>query len=1524
MTSRPAAQRSLSGNSSNNNLNHNVLQRPVQQNRALSQQFSSASSSRRSNDSFIDLTFESPDVVQNRLGGNMQPRTGGSRLKVESTPGSRNIAASSASSPMAVLNAPPPTRPWAPLRGRPLLHTDVTTSGGGEDESLSSGSVGQVHGEALMMRHMPMPTRPGQHVPLAINKPKVASGMVVRKDARPKPYTLEVPTAAPHYSPNGHADFFPWTGNHPEDQFSEAVIRQGFFDKAQMTQNEHGSAKASIFPALKHKSGLQTLSSLFAGVLAQRRAYGQINSTSTFKPPPRVTVTDTKREIWLRDLANPTISLRRLSRSIPHGIRGKVLLEQSLSKNIPVERAVWLAKCVGANELRSFRRKGTGSAFAMSSEAKWIRDFTVCVEQFLEGIITSCAEKGFKARINYAIRLSTHFHVEYLLDREHYLDWLVSSLESTTLAKLPMWLLLVQIYWSDLLRYRKHARRLSAALLGHLAETASVEDRDLLAPLSDRLKLLLTGLVKSNPESFVSPRVWAKYHKYLDMSRDSVDELFSCSLLDIERRNRQLTIQDAESQPSIRHQLIQRLDKLFELPFTNELPMQYWRMSLDKAMLVRIVMEWSTSAHRPGAVKVFVGSRIIRTWGQLGLNVTDAVLTFIDPVAPIPGLSSQAVYHLISELARSEHFSTPIYIQWLIARGGLTEPCELGPGALYATRLLAELPIHGLSNAMLGLRKTLLHRASFDIDEEEEAVQACLNLVRRHLSEIAGSSDVDVEDTSDSPPGVAISILEASSRTVQSEIGLWLRQQVHLHTLRAAAPMAAEEWSSFTAKKAVSSITVSSFSTVRMYLECIDDFSMLADVLKIVTGSNEADVVASVADSINLHLEILAAIGAAKELFEILLTRLPSFAEDHGCLPRVLLASMSSLAARMPDQNAIAQQLARGLALSDRKTAADACSPVSDHMAGILQTEEADFTDEIEKILASGTSMDQATLERLFTKIVMRFEKSWGRSNEQQRSCGLLLTRLKTFDATQFNLLMISWVHRFQHMDKRPTMAEVLAPLISFGCLDLKDIIGAEEDKSQIGLSDPITLRVAYESLALTILPASMPEIMTAEEGYRLRVKQLHIQRNQPVQILNVIRRALQTPVVLPDLGGYFVPSTVDLLRSREARDMLQSFVIRDVESITKHLVLPLCQSSKFDAARTVESLIDSLLLAGPKIQAAHTQIIPAEAILDLANDLTLPFCQLKLASILNSDASSSELSGSQSHRLDAFEQAIETAVAAGNTTWTSIIPLLDITVAQHLRTRAERQFITLFPSPKSCTTSNRWPATNHVVQARNLLSIITATAHGDPVSDTNLATDIVNVLNNTWVLLTNPHYVDFKSSIITDWLPLLISFTVIHITAFDLSKAGHELRAKALLAIAALMLELTSPDSNQVVAHSLAEQMFDLSLHLIDLLPDDVRHQCIRSLRDTISDPRLQYIFSCVRASSDWLMLSQKDKGIPMTSGSSSSTNINGPGDFRLVQREKLSQFPLRRWEMLGVGSGLGCDNDTSLSLTLFGARKS
>ena len=159
-----------------------------------------------------------------------------------------------------------------------------------------------------------------------------------------------------------------------------------------------------MWSSLKHKSGLQILPSLLVATLDQRQIHGIITANCTFKPPPRVTLTDTKREAWLRDLANPTIALRRLSRTIPHGIRGKVLLDHCLAKNIPTARAVWLAKCVGANEIRAFKRKGASGAFAIGGETKWIRDWTTNVESFVESIAGDCGTPMWRERTSYRYR----------------------------------------------------------------------------------------------------------------------------------------------------------------------------------------------------------------------------------------------------------------------------------------------------------------------------------------------------------------------------------------------------------------------------------------------------------------------------------------------------------------------------------------------------------------------------------------------------------------------------------------------------------------------------------------------------------------------------------------------------------------------------------------------------------------------------------------------------------------------------------------------------------------------------------------------------------------------------------------------------------------------------------------------------------------------------------------------------------------------------------------------------------------
>jgi mediator of RNA polymerase II transcription subunit 12, fungi type len=50
------------------------------------------------------------------------------------------------------------------------------------------------------------------------------------------------------------------------------------------------------------------------------------------------------------------------------------------------------------------------------------------------------------------------------------MEWLVQGLENSDQAKLPMWMIITEIYWKDLLRFRKYGRRLVATLVRHYHE----------------------------------------------------------------------------------------------------------------------------------------------------------------------------------------------------------------------------------------------------------------------------------------------------------------------------------------------------------------------------------------------------------------------------------------------------------------------------------------------------------------------------------------------------------------------------------------------------------------------------------------------------------------------------------------------------------------------------------------------------------------------------------------------------------------------------------------------------------------------------------------------------------------------------------------------------------------------------------------------------------------------------------------------------------------------------------------------
>jgi mediator of RNA polymerase II transcription subunit 12 len=991
--------------------------------------------------------------------------------------------------------------------------------------------------------------------------------------------------------------------------------------------------------------------------------------------------------------------------------------------------------------------------------------------------------------------------------------------------------------------------------------------------------------MEAYPENFVSPKTWGTYHKTLEK------HISSSSYISIDQRNSRLVVPGAEADQTPRHQIISVLDSSLLRPFSDEIPKKCWHMTNDRPMLVQTVIEWATSSHRPGAAKVYVGARMLRMWSRYGIELNDEILAFLDSGDHRSGVDKSDLYHLISELSRSGHFSTSKYIQWLIARGGIRGPADLEKNGPPSTRLLAELPIHNIPESIDRLRSTLLGRAQISVDDETQQVEDQIDTIKHfmiHLDDQIGTESPNRNVSAMS--GVTTVNRSELSRAVKSEIGLWIRSRV-------SSLMTNVKWANRKdiAPEPPLPMNLGTFNYVRGVLEEIGDLSMLADVLQLVSSLDNVQVLAAATDTLNYNIDSLAAIGALTDLFDKLHSRVRSLAEQRDFDTTILLRSLSDLATRIPGAESVASQLSQEFAQSSRRTAADACSPVSDYMA-VLQNPETDFTDEIEKVLASGTSMDTSNFDRLFQMITARIEATWDKIPQQERNCALLLVQLRTFNVKQFDASMSVWLRGTMMTAARPSLIRFIGSLVAADCVDLKTIMNvtAEMLASDRGMANVnISSRIAFEAFALILGTPFEADFMTIDDIYKLSIKRLHVQRDAPTETLATLKRAIEFSA--PSMQEEH-DDLIRLCQSQTLHHLLQSYILIDLDVVVQTLMRPLGKNLHPDIAVVLKGLTNRLLY--PELPselgiAQDSQTLPEriESALKSADHLTMPFCKLELQVIFTAgktDDSNGE--AEEQECLEAFERAVDLAVMNKNRTWTGIIRTLDIRIARYLCQRAENSFLSIVPSTKLDDSNDAKSETNQ--KATRLLFLIGATSYSMQTSATQqLASHIVDKLNDIWLIASQgePHS---RQASLEIWLPLMLDFITLHIDMFDSSKNSSEIRTRMLLSLSALMVELQKHNSIE----SLLQKIFDVAILLVDDLPDDARANCVRTLKDKTADPRIQYIFGYSAPPMDWLQLNQKGKLMP---------------------------YPLRRWEILSEPTPNVGENDTSLSLTLFQARK-
>ncbi|KAL8969369.1 MAG: hypothetical protein Q9197_004381 [Variospora fuerteventurae] len=516
------------------------------------------------------------------------------------------------------------------------------------------------------------------------------------------------------------ADFAPWGGDHAEDVLSESTLKQGFYDKVQVSQTESSNARPSVWGSVKHQSGLPMLSALVISMLDQRQAHSTTTVGCTFKPPPRVTLTDGKREAWLRDLANSAIPLRKLSRTIPHGIRGRALLDQCLGKSIPMARSLWLAKCVGANEIRAFKRKGASGAFAVGGENKWIREWTTNVEQFLDETIKSCSSSVWKRNMAYGIRLSAYLFGEGLLDKEHYFDWLLNALTNSDMDTSYVYLLIVRTHLVEMGRSRRCGHRTADSLLAQLHRIECQSTPDLYSTVKIKIVDLIKTLIVSSPASFLLPKVWQKHKFMLQALIGAADTaLYDCFEAICKRNARLQSIagSDKDIELEVHQIVVKTLDATISASVDIAEVAQVLRSVQHNAiLLVQDCLEWCTSLSRC-------------------IDIEIPIINFITASPRACGLDLSSFYAVIAELIRTRHFSVGRYLQWVIANGILShydasEVQSCGIGLIFA------LPMDDVPTHAQNLRQNLLRSVGFSMEDEKHSIAKMKAVVDRRLRDI--------------------------------------------------------------------------------------------------------------------------------------------------------------------------------------------------------------------------------------------------------------------------------------------------------------------------------------------------------------------------------------------------------------------------------------------------------------------------------------------------------------------------------------------------------------------------------------------------------------------------------------------------------------------------------------------------------------------------------------------------------------------------------------------------------------------
>lgn len=1050
-----------------------------------------------------------------------------------------------------------------------------------------------------------------------------------------------------------YPDFFPWRKTRDEDTLATQYLQKGY-NPTPCVPNEAFPARSAMLSILKQRSSFYALSYFMLGAMEVKEKCNRITSNSTFKPPPRVTLTEQKKEAWLRDLANPSVPLRRLSRTIPHGTRNRSLLEQCCNKSIPIPRAVWFARCVGANELRGLKRKGS-SQVGPVTEAQWVHEWTDQVTEFIEKVIKECSNANntnstnisvlptspnntttstagspssstqskvpsktvakpynspsstvgklassnpqhqpWKNKMEYMIRLSASLFSEGLLDKPLFLKWCVINFQRCKLDELPVALLFLRLFWNGIVQSRILSQNLALALLERFSELSAPNliKHSIFSSVRDKVCEYLQHFFLLSSDSFVFPNHWKEMGPILSEALKNIDNDIVQQLLDLTcTRNESLIVTDASSVRALRNPKYLIID------------------ALDKA---QVPYNWSFIAQNIHSNKI---------------SEHEALTTAFEWAITNNRTGIERIYICSSLLTEwHDHQKWEISDAFLNFLDNVTNPDEyvmenlydlvsefldrdwfhpstffrrlISQGILFINRLRPSVlvKVNILANLPLHYSSSLRNQQIMLLKGLKMYDDNSRNNLQNAKAMLLTHLDFLAPDYDFSNSAY----LELSQLETQSLTNLTKGDQLELST-----------WifKSFDTKLVQGlEISVSQFAILQNVLEILRDYkSIYIFIEALVSQTSNGTLLYFMANTTRDHLAIFASIGDVIQLVQLFVTQYKSL-KVKSKMSKGLFDLTNFALSQLPESNTqLRAELEQFVCPAGQSPLKDitTLSPMSDGVSeGSIVNQE--FGELFQEQLGTQDIIDIRTLPKLFALASQKFLKSCqaGENCDNLRKMALILQHLRDIDLNMFTELLMKWIRD----EVEPALSydsnaytQVLLFLVIYECLTFEKAGNFFLQPQSVKLPGSIQ----GTKLMLSLISEDYPvgNQLKASEKLTLNMQRRQFERNHASTYLQYVYQ--------------------EILDSTESRSTLinnsvSMFLLwlstSDPTLLINNLINPIFETGNAQASNSLRLILVHLLKFGspnqnPKIEILH--------LLEIFNHLNLGLCQIYIRVVL-------------------------------------------------------------------------------------------------------------------------------------------------------------------------------------------------------------------------------------------------------------------------------------------------------------------